>query len=197
MGALTMNGIKNFQIEIQQMQQQMQVYLQKHWKLFLAEGIFFIFLGVCAMVIPQFFTAAIIIFLGWIMLLGGSVHLGRALLFSSMPGFGIWLFLGMLQIVAGYLFIAKPVVGLLTVTMLMALFFAFEGIAKISLAILMRPLAHWGFVLFSGITALVFALIILFTWSATAHWLLGLFLGINMIFLGWSLVKISLHHRSA
>ncbi|MDO9104940.1 MAG: DUF308 domain-containing protein [Methylovulum sp.] len=191
-----MNEIKNFQVEIQQIQQQMQVYLQSHWKLFLAEGIFFILLGVCAMVIPQFFTAAIIIFLGWIMLLGGSVHLGRALFFSNIPGFGIWLFLGLLQIVVGCLFIAKPVVGILTITMLMTLFFAFEGIAKISLAILMRPLVHWGFVLFSGITALAFALVILLTWSETAHWLLGVFLGINMILLGGSLVKISLHHKS-
>jgi len=79
---------------------------------------------------------------------------------------------------------------------MMALFFAFEGIAKISLALMMRPLTHWGFMLFSGITALVFALIIAVSWSETAHWLLGLFLGINMIFLGWSLVKMSLHHKS-
>jgi len=60
----------------------------------------------------------------------------------------------------------------------------------------MRPLANWGFILFSGITALVFALIIWISWSESAQWLLGLFLGINMVFLGWSLVKISLHHKA-
>jgi len=78
---------------------------------------------------------------------------------------------------------------------LMALFFAFEGIAKISLAFMMRPLANWGLMLFSGITALVFALIISISWAETSQWLLGLLLGINMIFLGWSLVQISLHHK--
>lgn len=190
-----MSKIENIDIEIKQMQQRMLNYLQTHWKLFLAEGIVFIILGLCAVLVPQFFTVAIVIFLGWIILFGGAVHIGRAFMFSDMPGFGLWLFMGILQIVVGYLFIAEPAAGALTLTMLMTLFFALEGIAKISLALMMRPLANWGFILFSGITALVFALIIWISWSETAHWLLGLFLGINMIFLGWSLVKISLHHK--
>lgn len=190
-----MSKIEDIDIEIKQMQQQMLNYLQTHWKLFLAEGIFFIILGLCAVVIPQFFSVAIVVFLGWIILFGGAAHIGRAFMFSDMPGFGLWLFMGILQGVVGYLFITEPAAGVLTLTMLMTLFFALEGITKISLAFMMRPLANWGFILFSGITALVFALIIWISWSETAHWLLGLFLGINMIFLGWSLVKISLHHK--
>jgi len=191
-----MSKIDDVNIEIQQMQQQMQAYLQMHWRLFLAEGVFFIFLGLCAMLVPQFFTVAIVVFLGWILLFGGIVHVSRAFVFDNMPGFGWWMFMGILQIIVGYLFITKPVAGALTLTMLMTVFFAMEGIAKISLALMMRPLANWGFILFSGVTALVFALIIWISWSESAHWLLGLFLGINMIFLGWSLVKISLHHKA-
>jgi uncharacterized membrane protein HdeD (DUF308 family) len=61
----------------------------------------------------------------------------------------------------------------------------------------MRPLPHWNFVLFSGITALIFAVLILVFWSETAHWLLGLFVGINMIMLGVSMVKMSLRNRRA
>lgn len=191
-----MNKIDDINTELQHMQQQMQEYLQTHWRLFLAEGIFFIFLGLCAIVIPQFFTVAIVVFLGWILLFGGIVHVGRAFVFSNMPGFGWWLFMGVLQVIVGYLFITRPVAGALTLTMLMTVFFALEGVAKISLAFMMRPLANWGFILFSGFTALAFALIILISWSESAHWLLGLFLGINMVFLGWSLVKISLHHKT-
>ena len=192
-----MNNTEDIDIEIRHIQQQILDYLQKHWKLFLAEGIFFIILGIGAMVIPHFFTVAVVIFLGWVMLFGGIVHLSRALIFSNMSGFWLWLFMGILQTIAGYLFIARPAVGILTITLLMTLFFAFEGLAKISLAFMIRPLANWGFMLFSGITALVFALIIATSWQETAPWLLGLLLGINMVFLGWSLVKISLHHKSS
>jgi uncharacterized membrane protein HdeD (DUF308 family) len=190
-----MTKIDDFNIEMQHMQQQMQHYLQTHWQLFLAEGIFFIFLGLCAIVIPQVFTVATVIFLGWILLFGGIVQVGRSLMFSSMPGFGWWLFMGILQIIIGYLFITRPVAGAVTLTMLLTVFFALEGIAKISIALMMRPLANWGLILFSGLTALIFALVILISWSESAQWLLGLFLGINMLFLGWSMVKISLHHK--
>jgi len=190
-----MNKQENIDSDIQRLQQEMLSYFQTHWKLFLLEGLFFILLGLSAVLIPQFFTVAIVIFLGWIILFGGAVHIGRALVFSAMPGFAAWLFMGVLQVVVGYLFIAQPAAGVLTLTVLMALFFAFEGIAKISLAFMMRPLANWGLMLFSGITALVFALIISISWAETSQWLLGLLLGINMIFLGWSLVQISLHHK--
>jgi uncharacterized membrane protein HdeD (DUF308 family) len=190
-----MTKIDDFNIEMQHMQQQMQNYLQTHWQLFLAEGIFFIFLGLCAIVIPQVFTVATVIFLGWILLFGGIVQVGRSFMFSSMPGFGWWLFMGILQIIVGYLFITRPVAGAVTLTMLLTVFFALEGIAKIFIALMMRPLANWGLILFSGLTALIFALVILISWSESAQWLLGLFLGINMLFLGWSMVKISLHHK--
>jgi uncharacterized membrane protein HdeD (DUF308 family) len=176
-------------------QQQMRDYFQKHWKLFLAEGILFILLGLSALLVPQLFSVAVVIFLGWLILFGGAVQISRALMFSAMPGFGSWLFLGILQAVVGYLFIARPVAGVFTLTVLITLFFALEGMAKIALAYRMRPLPNWGLILFGGVTALVFAFIIAISWSETSQWLLGLFLGINMIFLGATLVKISLYHK--
>jgi uncharacterized membrane protein HdeD (DUF308 family) len=191
-----MNEIHDLNVEIQHMQQQMQNYLKMHWRLFLAEGILFILLGLCAIVIPQLFTVAVVVFLGWLLLFGGVVHVGRAVMTVNMPGFGWWLFIGILQVVVGYLFIAKPMAGALTLTMLLTLFFAMEGVAKISLALMMRPLTNWGFMLFSGATALLFAIIIWLSWSESVQWLLGLFLGINMLFMGGTLVKISLHHKS-
>nr|WP_305909863.1 hypothetical protein [Methylomarinum sp. Ch1-1]MDP4522801.1 hypothetical protein [Methylomarinum sp. Ch1-1] len=62
---------------------------------------------------------------------------------------------------------------------------------------MMRPLAHWGSMLFSGITALVLAIVVWAGWPSTGLWVLGLLLGINMIFLGWTLVRISLHHKTS
>jgi uncharacterized membrane protein HdeD (DUF308 family) len=192
-----MNTKRSADVQIQLNQQHMQNYFQQHWRLFLAEGIFFIFLGICAMVVPQIFSVALVIFLGWILLFGGVIQISRALAFSGMPGFGSWLFMGILQAVVGYLFISQPAAGVFTLTLLITLFFALEGIAKISLAFMMRPLPSWGLILFGGITSLVFAMIISVSWSETSQWLLGLFLGINMIFLGSSLVKISLRHKES
>jgi uncharacterized membrane protein HdeD (DUF308 family) len=189
--------IESNTIEINQIQQKMQHYFQTHWKLFLAEGILLIILGFIAILVPHFFTVAIVVSLGCILLVGGIFLITRALLFFRMPGFGLWLFMGILQSVLGYLFLAQPLEGIMTITMLMALFFALEGAAKIYFALMMRPLAHWGYVLFSGTTALILAVIVWMGWPGTAEWLLGLFFGINMLFGGWALVSISLRYKDA
>lgn len=185
---------EKIEIEIREMQQRMREFLRMHWKFFLAEGAFFVILGIAAIIVPQVFTIAIALFIGWLLLLGGIVQIARAVRFISMPGFNLWIFIGILQVIIGYFLVAQPAKGVLTLTMLMTLFFAMEGIAKISLAFMMRPLEHWGWVLFSGFTALMLAIVVWAGWPGTAAWVLGLLLGINMIFLGGSLVKLSLHH---
>lgn len=190
-----MMGTNTITTELAHMQQKMLVYLKAHWRLFLIEGIIFILLGVSAVVIPQFFSVVIVIFSGWIIVLAGAIQVSRAIFLRDMPGFGLWLGLGVLQVVVGYLLIADPIAGVFTLTMMMALFFAFEGISKMYWAYKLRPLPHWDYVFFSGVTALVFAVIILEFWSEAAHWLLGLLVGINMIVMGWSMVKMSLRHK--
>jgi uncharacterized membrane protein HdeD (DUF308 family) len=182
--------------ELAHVQQKMLEYMQAHWRLFLCEGIFFILFGFAAIIVPQVFSVVIVIFLGWLIVFGGIIHVSRALYFKEMPGFGLWLGLGLLQLVVGFLLIVDPIAGVMTLTLMMALFFALEGSLKIYLALTMRPLPHSNYVLLSGITALVMAAVILVFWSETAAWLLGLFLGINMIVLGGAMVKMSLSHKA-
>ena len=171
-------------------------YLQKHWKLFAAEGVFFIILGSIAVIIPQVFTVGIALFLGWLLLIGGIVQIVRAISMINMPGVSLWLFIGLLQAGVGYFLVADPTDGVMTLTMLLTIFFALEGITEIFLSLMMRPLARWGWVFFSGSTSLLLAIIVWAGWPGTALWVLGLLLGINMIFLGWSLLNLSLHHRA-
>lgn len=186
---------KVIRIDLEKLQRQIREYLQKHWKIFLGEGIVFMLLGLCAIILPQLFTLALTVVLGWLILLGGLVLVIRTLVFRLMPGFGVWFFIGVLQLVVGYLLIEDPAQGALTLTILLTLMFFLEGLAKISFALLMRPLSHWGWMLFSGFTAFVFSIVIWIGWPWTAQWLLGLLLGINMIFVGWSLVRVSLRHK--
>ncbi len=183
-------------IDLQQMQQIIVEYLQKHWKLFFAEGVFFVILGTLAIIVPHVFTLGIILFLGWLLLLGGIFQIIRAVSIINMPGFSLWFALGLLQTVIGYFLVTEPAQGSLTITLLLTVFFAIEGLAKIYFALMMRPLSQWGWVFFSGITALFLALVVWVGWPQTGLWVLGLLLGINMVFLGWSLIQISLHHKT-
>lgn len=183
-------------IELQEIHHQLDSYLREHWKLFVAEGAFFIALGLVAIIIPQVFAVGLALFLGWLLLVGGIIQIIRALSMSAMPGFGLWIFIGLIQALVGYALVMDPFKGAMTLTMLLTVFFAIEGGVKIFLALMMSPLPRWKWIAFSGITSLVLAIVIWFGWPGTAVWVLGLLVGINMILLGWSLIKISLHHKA-
>ncbi len=183
--------------DLKQLQKDMLAYLNKHWKFFLAEGFVFIVLGIIAVALPHVFTVGVTLFLGWLLLFGGIVQIVRAISFYRMPGFSGWIFLGGLQMIIGYYLVAYPSLGVMTLTILFILLFAMEGIGKIILSIGMRPLANWGWVFFSGLTSLLLAAVVWIGWPYTANWVLGLFMGINMLFIGWALVKLSLAHGEA
>ncbi len=185
----------NVDTELQHIQHDMFRHLQLHWKLFAAEGVFFIFLGITAIVIPQVFTMGIALSLGWLLLAGGIVHIIRAIRIVDMPGFSLWLVSGFLQAVIGYFLVTDPTEGLMAITLSMLILFAMEGIIKICLALMIRPLVHWDSVLFSGIGSLLLAMVVWIGWPGTTIWILGLLLGINMIFLGGSLLGIGLQHK--
>ncbi|WP_031434662.1 HdeD family acid-resistance protein [Methylomarinum vadi] len=183
-------------IDLQQMREAMLSFLQQHWKIFLLEGLIFVILGTLAVIAPHVSTIGITLFLGWLLLLGGIVQLVRSVGLMTMPGFGLWFFIGAAQTAVGYYLIKNPTQGSLTLTLIITVFFVIEGISKVSLALMMRPLAHWGSMFFTGITAICFAFAVWLGWPETGYWVLGLFLGVNMMLLGWVLIRISLHHKT-
>ena len=112
------------------------------------------------------------------------------------PGFAWSFFTAVLSVVLGLILIFHPLAGVLTLTMVLVAFFIIEGIASIVAAIEhRRHLGSWGWVLFSGIIDLLLAYLIWQGWPSSAAWAIGLLVGINMLFLGLSLVMTALAAR--
>jgi len=65
----------NINIEIREVQQNIQNYLQKHWKLFAAEGVFFIILGSTAIIIPQVLSIGIVLFFRLLLVIGSAFQI--------------------------------------------------------------------------------------------------------------------------
>ena len=92
--------------------------------------------------------------------------------------------------------LARPLAGVLTLTMVLIAFFILEGITAIVIAVQHRDhLRSWGRILFSGIIDLLLAYLIWAGWPSSAGWAIGLLVGINMIFFGLSLVMTALAAR--
>ena len=85
-----------------------------------------------------------------------------------------------------------PLTGILSLTLVIAVFFMAGGLFRILLAFRLRPLDHWGWLLVSGILSLLLAAIILTQWPTAAAWLLGLLVGIDLMFSGWTLLMLGI-----
>lgn len=170
--------------------------VQQHWKLFLFEGILLVILGFFAVALPVVSTLSIELIIGWLFLFGGIVQIVRAFQSHEDPGFWVALASGALSVIIGALLLFYPLTGILTLTILLTIYFILEGIAKLVIAWQWRPIINWGWLVLSGILALVLAAIIISGWPGTAAWVLGLLVGINLIFFGWALIAMSLALRT-
>ena len=76
-----------------------------------------------------------------------------------MPNFWLQLVSAVLSIIVGVLFLRRPGEAVVTLTLLLIVFFMVEGFAKIVFSLTIRPLPNWGWVLASGIVGILLSLI--------------------------------------
>jgi uncharacterized membrane protein HdeD (DUF308 family) len=173
--------------------------LHEHWKLYLAEGIALVVLGVIAILIPPIATLAVTIVLGWLFLVSGIIGLFTTFWMRQAPGFWWSLISAVLAVVVGGLLLTRPVSGALSLTIVVVVFFVIEGVASIMFALDHRRelSGRWGWMLMSGIIDLALATLVFTGLPSTAAWAIGLLVGINMVFGGSALIAMALHARDA
>jgi uncharacterized membrane protein HdeD (DUF308 family) len=154
-------------------------------------------LGVAAIAFPWVASVAVELLIGWILVISGALGLVYAFRASRRAGLFFSLLGALLSLGVGVVLLAYPLSGVLTVTLLIALLFATGGVFRILLALQLRPLDHWGWMLVSGILALILAGLILTQWPEAATWVIGVLLGIDLIFAGWTSIFLSLSARRA
>ncbi len=161
---------------------------------FLALGIILIILGTVALGRSIFVTLASMVFLGWLLVIGGVIEAVQAFWQRQWGGFFLHLLGGVLYVIVGLMVVVNPQVGALALTLLMALFFLIAGAFRIIGSLTMR-FPEWRWVLLNGIVTFLLGLLIWKQWPSSAFWVIGLFIGIDLIFTGWSWVMLSLTAR--
>ena len=168
--------------------------LRGDWWLFVVLGIFLIFVGLTALssVIAASLATAIVI--GLLLLLGGLAETFGAFWARGWSGFLLHLLSGVLSIVVGALFLRAPVGALLALTLLVACLLMVGGLFRISAALTYR-FAAWGWALAIGIVDLILGVMIWMQWPVSAMWVIGLFVGISLLFRGssWIALGMGLH----
>ena len=102
---------------------------------------------------------------------------------------------GLAYLFFGVYLIMHPVLGVVSLTLVLAVLFLIEGILDIILFSRMRSVRGSGWVLFDGIITIALALLIYLHWPSSSLWALGTLVGISMIVSGFTRIMLSLAAR--
>lgn len=179
------------------MQRAIREALAAHWRLFLFQGVVMIVLGVLAVALPVAATIAVEIYIGWLFLVSGIIGLVAMFSAHDVPAFLWSLVTAALSVAVGVMLIWNPVAGALSLTLVLAAFFIAEGVFQVATSIAYRHViaASWGWMLVSGISDLLLAMVIILGWPISAVWALGLLVGINLLTSGWAIVMAAFAGR--
>jgi uncharacterized membrane protein HdeD (DUF308 family) len=164
------------------------------WLLLL--GALLIVVGMVAISSSFIATLATVVIVGTLLMIGGAVEIIDAFLGHGWRGFWMHLLAGILYLVLGFLLVQRPVPAAAIFTLMLAAAFFVGGLFRIIVALSER-FYGWGWVLLNGIVTLALGILIWREWPEAAFWVIGLFVGIDMVFAGWSLVITALTIRSA
>jgi uncharacterized membrane protein HdeD (DUF308 family) len=152
--------------------------------------------GILAISLPLASSIGIVILLAWLILFAGLSHLIFAFHSHSVGGFLWQVLLALIYGAAAIYMLMNPVLGVLSLTLLLAVFLLVEGILELVLYFRIRQVRKAGWVLFDGIVTLILGILIWAHWPSTAVWVIGTLVGISLIFSGISRFMLSLAVRN-
>ena len=161
----------------------------RHWYLLLGIGL--VALGTLAVMFSYTATIVSVIYLAFFLLTFGGIEIFQAFKMQLWNKFFLHLLPGALYIATGAFMLWQPALNAITLTLLLACFFAVSGIAKIIFALKYNP-PHRGWIIFNGTITLLLGIMIWYQWPASGLWTIGLFVGIDALLTGWSWIILSL-----
>lgn len=164
---------------------------------FLLWGIALVILGTAAISAATFTTLLTVVMLGALILLSGIVITLDTFLFwtGKWSGFALHLMMGILYLGVGTLMLKTPILTSESITLLLGIFYVLVGASRTTSAVAMQ-LPRWKWALFNGIIALALGILILSEWPGSSLFIIGLFVGIDIFFCGWTFIMMGLAARA-
>jgi uncharacterized membrane protein HdeD (DUF308 family) len=164
----------------------------------LATGIAMVVIGILAMLAPLASGVLFDMLFGALLIGAGIVEFIDAFRAGAWQR-GVLLGLaGIVTLAAGVLYIARPVVGLVVLTVVFLAYLVFVGAFRIVMAFQLprgSPGKGWGFV--SGVVSLVLAYLAINRMPDISLWLIGTFIGVSLLFAGIARISLARGFRKA
>lgn len=168
----------------------------RHWGRLLAIGLVLCALGIVGIVASSAFTLVSVVFFGWLLCFAGLATLVHAFSAPRWTGVMLQTAMGALNLVVGVLCIAQPLEGAVALTLLIAASLMVQGVFRLTSAFASRVDGR-GWLVVSALITLVLGALIFAQWPASSLWLIGLFVGIDLLIYGSWLTSLALTLRKA
>ncbi|MFA9460705.1 HdeD family acid-resistance protein [Thiohalorhabdus sp. Cl-TMA] len=170
--------------------------LHHNWGWFLALGIGLIVLGAIALGSVVATTAVSIMVFGWLLAAAAILEVAFAFWQRTWGSFFIDLLMGILYGVVAFLVLANPGLAAVTYTLIIAMYLIVTGIFRVIAASATRYPGR-GWLALHGVVAVILGVLIWQQWPGSGMWVIGMFIGIELIFNGWALLMLGIAaHRS-
>src|SRR5947199_1877654 len=136
-------------------------------------GILMFVCGILAISLPLASSIGIVIVLAWLILFAGASHLIFAFHSHSVGGFLWKLLLAVVYCVAGVYLLANPLLGVVSLTLVLAVFLFVEGVVELALYFGIRRVPNSGWVLFDGLITRILVILLCRQWPSSSIWVIG------------------------
>ena len=166
------------------------------WGIPFAVGLLTLAAGILCFIAAEVTGLASILVFGWLLLVSGVLEVVHAFRRRTSGQFLLYFLGGLLSLVVGGLFVGRPLVGLASLTLLLAGYFFASGLFR-GVTSLMDRYQGWGWDCFSGLVSVVLGAILIAQWPASSLWLVGVLVAVEIITHGVAMMAAALTLRSA
>jgi len=151
--------------------------------------------GFLAIALPLIAGITVTLIVAWMLIFAGVLHIAFAFR-AGHARMAVWqVLLGLVYGLIGVYILINPVAGLAGLTFAIAVYLVAEAVLELALAIQLRPLRGTGWLLFDSIITFILAVMIFSSWPSSAAWVVGVLVGISMLFSGMTRLMLTLAAR--
>ena len=165
------------------------------WLLFM--GIVMVVLGTIGLTMEVSLTVVSVLYFGFLVVFGGVVMLIDAFKAGAWQS-KIWhVLMALVYIAAGIVMIINPAASAVWITLFLAGFFVVTGVFRLIIGFQSRAtVSSWGWIVFAGLISIALGGIIFAQWPVSGLWVIGMFVAIELIIQGFSMISIAWAARS-
>ena len=171
--------------------------ISRNWGWIMVGGVLLVILGIIGLSMEFTMTIISVLFFGIMVVIGGAI-----ILINTFQAQGwkskLWhMLIGLLYIAAGIVMINDPAGSAVWFTLFIAAYLLVVGFLRILTSFQMRGVSGWGWTLAAGIAAVILGVMIFAQWPVSGLWAIGLFVSIDLLMQGISMITIAMAAKQA